>query len=209
MIRRVSVFSGVAILGVLWFGPLAGSTVNSFAAHMTVHISVVAVIAPLLAFGIAGTRLDPVNATPALFAPLPASLFELIVVSAWHAPMFHHAARMDSAIFAIEQLSFLASGLLLWLSAVGGRAETRGWRAGAGAGALLFTSMHMTLLGALFALTPRPLYPHGDPGMFGLDALNDQHLGGTIMLIIGGASYLLGGLWLAARALQPGQASAE
>jgi putative membrane protein len=209
MIRRVSLLSGLVIVAALWFGPLAGLSVSSFAAHMTVHISVVAIAAPLLAFGVAGTRMDPVNAAPALFAPLPASLVELIVVSAWHAPIFHHAARMNGAIFAIEQLSFLLAGSLLWLSALGGTAGTRQWRAGAGAGALLFTSMHMTLLGALFALTPRPLYAHDDIGLYGLSALNDQHLGGTIMLIVGGASYLLGGLWLAARALQPSRVGVE
>jgi putative membrane protein len=30
----------------------------------------------------------------------------------------------------------------------------------------------------------------------GLTALEDQHLGGAIMLLVGGVSYLLGGLWL-------------
>ena len=52
----------------------------------------------------------------------------------------------------------------------------------------------MTLLGALFALTPRALYGHGD--------LFDQHLGGAIMLLVGGASYLMGGLWLTAGMLK-------
>jgi len=53
------------------------------------------------------------------------------------------------------------------------------------------------LLGALLALTPRPLYAHA--GHFpNLTPLEDQHLGGAIMLIIGGISYLAGGLWLTA-----------
>jgi putative membrane protein len=168
---------------------------------MLVHISVVAIAAPLLAWGVAGSRLDPVSSMPAVFAPIPASLIEFLVVSAWHAPLLHHAARTHAAIFAIEQSTFLASGLLLWLSAVGGTAVTRRWRAGAGAGALLFTSMHMTLLGALFALTPRPLYAHGGGAGPGLTALSDQHLGGAIMLLVGGLSYLAGGLWLTARTL--------
>jgi putative membrane protein len=197
-----SLVSGAGVLAVLWFGPLSGMTSSSFTAHMTVHISVVAIAAPLIAIGLAGTRYDPVAAAPAIFAPLPASIIEFLVVSAWHTPILHHAARTNGPVFAAEQLTFLASGLLLWLAAVGGAAGTRRWRAVAGAGALLFTSMHMTLLGALFALTPRPLYAHGGTGAFGLSALNDQHLGGTIMLIVGGASYLTGGLWLAARALR-------
>jgi putative membrane protein len=57
--------------------------------------------------------------------------------------------------------------------------------------------MHMTLLGALIGLADRPLFAmmamHAAPG---LDALADQQLGGVAMLVIGGASYCLGGLWL-------------
>ena len=57
--------------------------------------------------------------------------------------------------------------------------------------------MHMTLLGALLALAPRRLYVHAD-GFAGLTPLADQDLGGAIMLLMGGVSYLLGGLGLMA-----------
>jgi putative membrane protein len=119
----------------------------------------------------------------------------------WHAPVLHHAARMGGGVFLLEQATFLGAGLLLWLASVGGTRVSEDWRAGAGIGALLFTSIHMTLLGALFALTPRPLYAHGTEGLFALSPLVDQQLGGAIMLLIGGASYMIGGLWLTARVL--------
>jgi putative membrane protein len=60
--------------------------------------------------------------------------------------------------------------------------------------ALLLTSMHMTLLGALLALAPRPLYHRAPASM--PSALDDQHLGGAIMLLVGGLAYLAGGLGL-------------
>jgi putative membrane protein len=53
----------------------------------------------------------------------------------------------------------------------------------------------MTLLGALLALSPRPLYSHMG-GMTSIAPIDDQHLGGAIMLVVGGASYFLGGLCL-------------
>jgi putative membrane protein len=64
--------------------------------------------------------------------------------------------------------------------------------------------MHMTLLGALLALSPRPLYEHAHAaGMVaGLTPLDDQHLGGAVMLLVGGVSYLIGGLVLIARLLR-------
>jgi putative membrane protein len=55
----------------------------------------------------------------------------------------------------------------------------------------------MTFLGALLALAPRPLYTHVAQ-FAGLTQLEDQHLGGAIMLVVGGVSYLGGGLWLTA-----------
>lgn len=168
---------------------------------MALHMAVVAVAAPLLALGVAGGRADPVRTWPRLFAPIPASVLELVVVWGWHAPALHHAARHSVSAFIAEQSMFLAAGLLLWLSAFGDPRPTNTDRVAAGVIALLLTSMHMTLLGALLALAPRPLYPH-DGSFAGLTALGDQHLGGAIMLVAGAVSYLAGGLWLTLRLLR-------
>lgn len=191
--RRSLLIAGLLVLALAWLGPLPGWATRSFSAHMTMHMSVVAVAAPLIALGLAGGRLDPMPRAPALFAPIPASLLELVVVWAWHAPGLHHFARHTAGGMVIEQGMFLSCGLLVWLSAFGGRAT--GERIGAGIAGLLLTSMHMTLLGALLALAPRPLYAHME-GFGGLTALSDQHLGGAIMLLVGGLSYLCGGLAL-------------
>jgi putative membrane protein len=192
----------LAVLALAWLGPLPALARYSFAAHMTMHIAIVAVAAPLLALAMAGTRADPVRALPRVVAPLPASMIELVVVWSWHVPAFHHAASQQAGAFAFEQASFMLAGVLLWIAAIGGDREQRRLRAGAGVVALLFTSMHMTLLGALFALANRALFQH-TPSVASTAAIADQHLGGVIMLLIGGASYLLGGLYLTATALKP------
>ncbi len=191
---------GCATLAASWLAPPLLAN-RAFFAHMTGHVGVVAVAAPLLALGVAGGRFDPVHKAPWFFVAIPASLLELAVVWAWHAPTLHHAARHQSAWGIAEQGTFLFTGLLVWLSAFGGSASQRPGRTAAGVVALLLTSMHMTLLGALLALAPRPLYPRCGES-FGLTALEDQHLGGAIMLVVGGASYLAGGLWLTARLLR-------
>jgi cytochrome c oxidase assembly factor CtaG len=53
-----------------------------------------------------------------------------------------------------EQTAFLVSGLLVWISVFGGDPAQRHTRIASGIAALLLTSMHMTLLGALLALAP-------------------------------------------------------
>lgn len=199
-------FPGVAILAITWLGPLPDLARDSFAAHMTMHMAVVAVAAPLLSIAIAGTALDPTRAVPLLFAAIPASITELVVVWAWHAPALHHAAREQTWVLVLEQASFLSAGFFLWIACCGGPATPKLGRSaaseggrGAGVVALLFTSMHMTLLGALFAVANRPLFAHAtaSPAL-----LADQQLGGTIMLLVGGTSYLAGGLWLLAGMLK-------
>jgi putative membrane protein len=197
MMRRALLILGIFALASAWLGPLPLLARQTFFAHMAMHMTVVAIAAPLLALGIASSSLDPVRRWPALFPPIPISVLELLVVWAWHTPALHHAARHGFAGLVAEQGSFLVCGLLIWLSAFGGGLAYRSERAGAGVAALLLTSMHMTLLGALLALAPRPLYPHVAQ-FAGLTQLEDQHLGGAIMLVVGGVSYLGGGLWLTA-----------
>jgi len=52
-----------------------------------------------------------------------------------------------------------------------------------------------------------PLFEHAHgAGAAGIGPLADQHLGGAIMLLVGGVSYLAGGLWLAAGLLRRGRA---
>lgn len=202
--RNAFFLSGAAALALIWLGPLPRLAAHSFSAHMTMHMGVVAVAAPLLAIGTSRRRRS-VPGKPAFAAALAASVVELLVVWSWHTPALHHAARTSTGALVAEQATFLTSAYIVWcLSLRGGAYPSAG--AGAGVVALLLTSMHMTLLGALIALAPRPLYAHfaGSAG-----ALEDQQLGGAIMLLVGGAVYLAGGVAIAARLVRmPATASA-
>lgn len=193
--RIALLIAGGLALAAAWAGPLPALAQRAFFGHMLMHMLVVAVAAPLLALAVAGSRYDPVEGLPAFYAPIPASVGELILVWAWHAPMLHHLARFDVAALVAEQSTFLLAGLWVWLSAFGGDAFRNGSRGAAGVVGLLLTSMHMTFLGALLALAPRPVYEH-HTGFASLSPLQDQHLGGAVMILIGGIAYLGGGLGL-------------
>jgi putative membrane protein len=203
MMRVGMLAVGAVLLAWLWAGPLPEWASRSFTAHMVLHMGVVAVVAPLLAMALAGSALDPARALPQVFTAVPAAALELAVVWGWHAPLLHHFARHSSLGFVLEQGSFVAVGFLVWMASLGGERVAAGDRAGNGVIALLLTSMHMTLLGALLALTPRPLYQHGGAPTAAA-ALDDQQLGGAIMLAVGGVAYLAGGLWLSRRLLAAG-----
>ncbi|MFZ5677122.1 MAG: cytochrome c oxidase assembly protein [Pseudomonadota bacterium] len=201
--KRLCLFLGLICLGGIWLGPLLTVWRESFAAHMLAHMGVVAVAAPLVAVGLAD-RWPHRGAGPAAVAlPVGASLLELAVVWAWHAPLLRVLAETSLLAAAAEQASFLLAGLLLWGSCLGAAKSGRMAVRAAGIFGLLLTSIHMTLLGALLALSPRPLYAAGTVTCFGLvlDAGEDQALGGVLMLLVGGVIYLAGGLALLAQLL--------
>jgi putative membrane protein len=198
MMRAALAAAGLIVLALIWAGPLPDLAPRSFSAHMTMHMGVVAVAAPLLALAVAGGTYDPTRRWPAAFNAIGAAIVELVVVWAWHAPVLHRAARTTSEGLVAEQATFLAAALYAWVASCGASRDQSRARAASGIVALLLISMHMTLLGALLALSPRPLYGH-DAG--GPHAIEDQHVGGAIMLIAGTAVYLAGGLWLSTRLL--------
>jgi putative membrane protein len=194
--RTLLLVLGLGVLAWLWLGGLPASAATSFSAHMLLHTGVIAVAAPLLALAVSGTAIDPAVRWPGTVHPVAASVADLVVVWGWHAPLFHLAARQHTGAFVAEQVSYLAAGLWLWLAAWGGLGSARSRTPWAGVGALLFTSVHMTLLAALFALAPRDVYGAGAGGAAA------QHVGGGVMLLLGGGTYLAGALWLARHGLR-------
>ncbi len=207
--RFAPLVGALGLLALLWGGPLPERAEGSFAAHMVMHMGVVALAAPLLAFGLARAFPGLVRRVPGRLA-LMAALVEFVLIWGWHAPALHDAARQSLPLLLLEQASFLTAGLFVWLTALsaganGNRTESRA----AGAAGLLVTSMHMTLLGALLLLSPRALYACAQlcTPFATLTALEDQQLGGVLMLGIGGAAYLAGGLLLLAGLLNERRAS--
>ena len=156
------------------------------------HLLLVAVAAPLLALALAHrrpgwghVRCPGLPATGGLGPRVPGGL-------GLARPALHHATRAGFVSLLLEQCLFLGSGLCCGSTALA--------RPQAGIVALLLTAGHMTLLGVLLALSPRPLFGAAPIG-------HDQELGGVLMLAIGGAAYLAGGLMLLARLLKPSPAA--
>jgi putative membrane protein len=189
--RRLLLVPAAVLLLAGWTAAL---TVGGFAVHMSAHVVAVAVAAPMLALAV---RWRPRWLQKGA-APLAACAAEFVVVWGWHLPWLHAAARHSLPVFGLEQASFLAAGWAVWASALPSADGTSRSTALAGAGALLMTSMHMTLLGGLLTIVPWGWLQHTD----GPDPLLDQQLGGAIMLGVGGLAYLAGALGLLARALR-------
>jgi len=185
-VRRAALISAAAMLAAIWLLPLT-RWLPGFPVHMLRHMVLVALAAPLIVLGL------PRLAGALAVNPLIAAVAEFALVWGWHLPRAHGFARTAPAGFVLEQASFLAAGLMVWAGCL------RAAQPLAGAGGLLLTSMHMTLLGAIIVLAPRDLYA----AFCGTAPdLGGQQAGGLLMLGIGTPVYLVAGLALTARALQ-------
>lgn len=183
--KRVALLVGLSLVPVGWGLAAAGL---GMIGHMAGHMIAVALAGPLLAFGLCGSAFDPARRWPRVVTPMAMMLLELLTVWLWHLPALRAAVDGNPVALAAEQAHFLVAGWLLWASVFHAPQRV------AGVGALLLTSMHMTLLGVLIGLAPRPLYAAAHHAPHTLDPLVDQQLGGVVMLMVGAASYFIGGL---------------
>ena len=105
----------------------------------------------------------------------------------------------------LSLLSQMAAGVLLFLVGAAYRFARKREGMGAGDPKLLAAialwlgpelTVYTLLGGALIGLAPRSLYAMMamHPATHGLDALEDQQLGGVVMLMVGATSYFIGGL---------------
>lgn len=190
-------WTGMLVLALLWLSPLPAMSRDVFHLHMLLHLGVVVIASPLLGVGLKRVGFGVWVSSHMLFWALAASLFEMLVVWSWHIPALHEAASRQTLVFALQQLTFLAAGVLIWLVSFSGGSRAA---AGMGAVALMMTFMHMTMLGVLLALVPDLLYPADlYQGSNLEEKLWDQSFGGVLMAIGGSFPYLVGGLVLAYR----------
>jgi putative membrane protein len=183
----------------LFVTPLCAMAVALFSMRAVNHLLLVAVLAPLLAYGLGGRRFSG--------APGAAAIVHAIIFWFWHAPAPYAAALSHDGIYWLMQLSLLASGVWFW------RALMARWSDIVSTAATLAGfAAQMGLLGALIAFAPDPLYaPHAaTTPAWDLTALEDQQLAGLIMWVPGVLPYLVAlGLAVAAALSRSGETAAR
>jgi putative membrane protein len=207
--------------------PLHALADRSFFGHMIVHLLLMTVAAPLLvlarplaAFAWAAprgpraglARRGPARASLGLLrwltGPIVATTVQLVVLSAWHLPELFDFAVGDRRVHTLQHVMLAASAMLFWWAVL--ERSRGGRREGLAVVCLLVTMLHGIGLGALLTLAAQPWYVTGSPlpPPFGLDALEDQQLGGLVMWVPGGLAYAAAALVLLARLVRGAGSSA-
>ncbi len=136
-----------------------------------------------------------------LTAPLWAWTLHALALWLWHLPVLFEAALHHDTLHALQHLCFLGTALIFWWSIL--RSQSRRGR-GVALLSLFTTFVYTGVLGALFTLSNVVWYPSYavSASHFGLNALQDQQLGGIVMWVPSGFVYLLCALVLGARWLR-------
>ncbi len=176
---------GLTVL--LYVSPLCALSSAFFTVRVVHHMALVLAVAPLLAHGLAPRRVPLWTSTAVA----------TVVFWLWHAPAPYAAALSSDAVYALMQLSLLASATLFWLA-------VRRAQPVAAVAAILVAMVLMGLLGALIVFAGRPLYaPHlASTLAWGVSPLEDQQLAGLLMWAPGSLAYLAAAIGIAWRWLQ-------
>lgn len=204
--------SAVALLLVALLSPLDALADDLFAAHMIQHMLLAVIVPPLLVvaspelglfWGLplaarrwaarASHRLPRMRAFwRGLTLPVIACSLHAVAIWLWHAPRLYDLALRNGGAHLLEHLSFVGTGVLLWWRIAH---PTAGRRNAYGVGILMLfvTAMQTGVLGALFTLSNRVLYPAQAAGAaaWGLTPLDDQRLAGLVMWVVGGLLYVV------------------
>jgi cytochrome c oxidase assembly factor CtaG len=221
-IRRLELVSfalGWASLAIALLSPIDTVAERSFAIHMIQHELLMVVAAPLIVLGRPLATLlwgmpPPVRRAAAAVArtpavqklwrpvtsPLGAWSVHALVLWIWHAPILFALALTSFGWHVAQHTCFFASALGFWWSVFAPGARTPDARSIA---SLFTTMLHTSALGALLTFAPSAWYPLDGAPAFGLTALEDQQLGGLVMWVPGGLTYMIAGLavvrrWLSA-----------
>ncbi len=198
-ITKWSLFQITALIMVCTiFGPLDEWAETSTAAHMTQHMSMMVIIAPLWVLSQPLPQLSV--ASGGLFVWLFLPLFRIVrypmlaaaihgvMIWLWHAPKPYVLALENPWWHVVEHACFIVTAGLFWWSVL----RSTQYTIARALLALLFTLMHTGFLGALLTFAHLPLY--------GPDrSLQSQQLAGLIMWVAGGIPYLIAVYWCGQR----------
>lgn len=215
---------GMAALVLALASPLDALAGTLLTGHMSQHVLLTLVAAPLLAasaavlplrVGLPGglrRRAGRLHKTSQLVRrhthttgwPFAAAALHSAVMCLWHLPGVYQAALRNDLLHTAEHVSMLGSALLLWWAVLAtGRRSEFGY--GTGIAVVFFVALVHGALGALITFAPTALYPSYAAGTaaWGVSPLGDQQLAGVVMwapgkLVHGGAVVLLAVAWLRA-----------
>lgn len=202
--REVLLFSlGIAALLAAEISPLHDlSEQYLFSAHMTQHMLMTMIAAPLLILGTPPWLIRPLiqkpwvlNLARWLTRPIVSIILFNATLAFWHLPALYDAALADHSIHMLEHFAFTATAVLLWWPVLSPLPELPRLNYPLQMLYLFVQSLVPAIIAAFITFSDRVIYPWyaAAPRIWDISPLTDQQMGGLIMKIVGGFA-----LWIPA-----------
>jgi putative membrane protein len=212
---RIGLFTlGLVLLVVALVSPVDAAGEELFSAHMAQHL-LLGDLAPLcLLAGLNGPLLQPVLAVlpvqrlSHLANPLVALPLWTLNLVVWHLPSLYEGAVRHDALHALEHVSFLTAGLIMWLPVLETLPAPEWFGTGAKLGYIVCVRLVDTIVGNVFVWAGAAVYGVyvGGDELFGLSPEADQSLAGALMMLEGSLVTIVAIAWLFLRLAEEGDA---
>ncbi len=109
----------------------------------------------------------------------------LVLIYLWHIPALYDAALQYPFLHALEHMSFFVAGLALWWPLVQPVPMRRNLEGMGAFGYIAGAKLGLAALGLFLVWSGTVIYTHYEsvPRIWGLSALEDQNVGGAIMMV--------------------------
>lgn len=173
-------------------------------AHMTQHMLLMFVAAPLWLYGIPAWLLRPLannritNAAGyAITRPVAALVLSSAMVIFWHVPVVYNKALLSEPVHIVQHGMFLLAAVIAWWPVLGPLPSWPKLSDPLQCLYLFLYSLPGGLVGAAIVFAEVPMYDFyaGSPRIFGISLSMDQQLAGLMMWVGGSSLYFL---WITA-----------
>jgi len=209
---RICLFAlGIVLLLVALVSPIDHYAESSFGLHMTQHI-LLGDLAPLAILGgltrpVLRPLLRFVHPLRRIFHPFAALGLWALNLYVWHLPFLYEAALRHDAVHALEHICFFTGGILMWTPVLETLPMPEWFGTGAKLGYVAVVRVVSTVLGNVFVWPNSVFYSFYEHAArpFGMSAIDDQRLAGSVMMIEGSLVTIIALAWLFLRLAAEGE----
>src|SRR3989442_1099573 len=215
--RQIAFYSGLTLILVTLVSPIGHISQELLFVHMIEHLLLADIGALLIVLGLTGPVLQPVLkisffdrlrvlAHPAIAFPLWA-----INLYVWHLPVLYEAALRSSAVHSLEHILFIGFAINMWMPLFGPLPKPRWFGSLAKLGYIIAVRLSGAVLGNIFIWSGTTFYSYYARGedYWGISALKDQGIAGSVMMVEGSILTILLFAWLFLQAAKEGDERQE
>jgi cytochrome c oxidase assembly factor CtaG len=206
-------YTGLLIVAISLLGPFDTFNDELFLMHMSQHLLLMQIAAPLLLLGrpaqIILRAISPRHSGPVIkkvVRPRPVRLLLTVMTAPlvvtllfngnmmfWHIPDLYIAALESDLVHEIEHMTFLGFSLLFWWPIIEPIPRHHKMKPIWALGSVFISMLVGIALGSIITLADSVLYDYylGSAQVWGINPLEDQQYGGLIMWVGGGLVYLV------------------